>query len=36
VLRSQTMGIGSFTRHFDHLAEARGRLADKIVAEAAS
>ena len=34
-LRSQTMGIGSFTRHFDHLAEARGRLADKIMAEAA-
>jgi elongation factor G len=33
-LRSQTMGIGSYTRRFDHLAEARGRLAEKIAAEA--
>ncbi|MEI9987178.1 MAG: hypothetical protein WDN69_30930 [Aliidongia sp.] len=33
-LRSQTMGIGSYTRYFDHLAEARGRLAEKIAAEA--
>jgi elongation factor G len=33
-LRSQTMGIGSYVRHFDHLAEARGRIADKIAAGA--
>ena len=33
-LRSQTMGIGSFVRHFDHLAEARGRLAEKVAAAA--
>ena len=25
-LRSQTIGLGTFTRRFDHLAEARGRL----------
>ncbi len=29
-LRSQTMGLGSFRHHFDHLAEAHG----KVVAEA--
>ena len=23
-LRSQTMGLGSYTRAFDHLAESRG------------
>jgi len=33
-LRSQTMGIGSYVRRFDHLAEARGRLAEKAAAEA--
>ncbi|MGB8840771.1 MAG: elongation factor G [Aliidongia sp.] len=29
-LRSQTMGIGSYVRRFDHLAEARGKLAEKV------
>jgi elongation factor G len=24
-LRSQTLGLGTFRRRFDHLAEARGR-----------
>ncbi len=33
-LRSQTMGLGSYTHHFDHLAEARGRLAEKVTAAA--
>ena len=32
-LRSQTMGIGSYTHRFDHLAEARGRLVEKVAAE---
>ena len=27
-LRSQTMGLGSYQHSFDHLAEARGRIAD--------
>ncbi|MEA2754910.1 MAG: elongation factor [Aliidongia sp.] len=35
-LRSQTMGIGSYVRRFDHLAEARGKLAEKVAAEAGS
>jgi elongation factor G len=29
-LRSQTMGLGSFVCHFDHLAEARGRVAEQV------
>ena len=29
-LRSKTMGLGSYTHRFDHLAEARGRLAEKV------
>jgi elongation factor G len=33
-LRSQTMGLGTFRRHFDHLAEARGPLAEKVMHEA--
>lgn len=33
-LRSQTMGLGTFTKRFDHLAEASGRLAEKIVQSA--
>jgi elongation factor G len=31
-LRSVTMGLGSFRRHFDHLAEVRGRIAQASVA----
>ena len=30
-LRSLTLGVGSFTARFDHLAELTGRLADKVV-----
>ncbi|HYD30030.1 MAG TPA: elongation factor G, partial [Azospirillaceae bacterium] len=30
-LRSNTMGVGTFTWEFDHLAELTGRLADKAV-----
>jgi elongation factor G len=33
-LRSQTMGLGTFRRSFDHLAEAHGRLAARVAAEA--
>ena len=33
-LRSQTMGLGSYTRKFDHLAEARGRVAEKMAVAA--
>jgi elongation factor G len=29
-LRSDTMGLGSYERRFDHLAEARGHVADKL------
>ncbi len=29
-LRSDTMGLGSYRRHFDHLAEARGAVAEKL------
>ena len=29
-LRSASMGVGSYTHHFDHLAEARGRSAERI------
>jgi elongation factor G len=29
-LRSDTMGLGSYRRRFDHLAEARGHVADKL------
>ena len=35
-LRSQTMGLGTFRRRFDHLAEARGPLAERMVQEAAA
>jgi elongation factor G len=28
-LRSQTLGLGSFVRRFDHLAEVRGRHAER-------
>jgi elongation factor G len=28
-LRSQTMGLGSYRHHYDHLAEVRGRAAHK-------
>jgi elongation factor G len=31
-LRSLTMGLGSFVHRFDHLAEAPGRLAEKVAA----
>jgi elongation factor G len=31
-LRSLTMGVGTFTWHFDHLQELEGRDADKVVA----
>jgi elongation factor G len=31
-LRSLTLGVGNFARHFDHMQELTGRLADKIVA----
>ncbi len=34
-LRSQTMGLGTFTRSFDHLAEAHARLVERIQREAA-
>ncbi|HTW28840.1 MAG TPA: elongation factor G [Acetobacteraceae bacterium] len=34
-LRSQTMGLGSFTHSFDHLAEARGRVAEWAAQQAA-
>ncbi len=33
-LRSQTMGLGTFRRRFDHLAEARGPLAERVMHEA--
>ena len=35
-LRSQTMGLATYRRRFDHLAEAHGRLAEKVAREAAS
>lgn len=35
-LRSQTMGLGTYTRRFDHLAEAHTRLAERIAREAAA
>ena len=35
-LRSQTMGLGTFRRRFDHLAEARGPLAERVAHEAAA
>jgi len=35
-LRSQTMGLGSFTRSFDHLAEAHARLVERVQREAAA
>ncbi|MGH7122433.1 MAG: elongation factor G [Acetobacteraceae bacterium] len=35
-LRSQTMGLGTFTKSFDHLAEAHARLAERLAREAAS
>lgn len=31
-LRSLTLGVGSFTQHFDHLQELSGRLADDVIA----
>ncbi len=31
-LRSDTMGLGCYRCHFDHLAEARGKLAEKVAA----
>ncbi len=33
-LRSQTMGLGTFTKSFDHLAEAHTRLAERLAREA--
>jgi elongation factor G len=30
-LRSLTLGIGSFARQFDHMAELTGRTADKVI-----
>jgi elongation factor G len=33
-LRSQTMGLGTFTKAFDHLAEAHARLAERLAREA--
>jgi len=35
-LRSQTLGLGTYRRRFDHLAEARGRLAERAGHEAAA
>jgi elongation factor G len=35
-LRSQTMGLGTFRQRFDHLAEATGRLLERVTQEAAS
>jgi elongation factor G len=34
-LRSDTMGLGSYRKSFDHLAEARGKLAAKGTEKAA-
>jgi elongation factor G len=31
-LRSATSGVGTYTSHFDHLAELTGRLADQVLA----
>jgi elongation factor G len=31
-LRSVTAGVGSFSAHFDHLAELTGKPADAVVA----
>ena len=30
-LRSLTLGVGSFARQFDHMAELTGRTADKVI-----
>ena len=30
-LRSQTLGVGSYTAKFDHLQELTGRLADQVI-----
>jgi elongation factor G len=30
-LRSLTLGVGSFARRFDHMAELTGRIADKVI-----
>ena len=35
-LRSQTMGLGTFTKSFDHLSEAHARLAERLAREAAA
>ncbi len=35
-LRSQTMGLGTFLRSFDHLAEAHARLVERVQREAAA
>ncbi len=35
-LRSQTMGLGTFTKTFDHLSEAHTRLAERLAREAAA
>ena len=35
-LRSQTMGLATYRRRFDHLAEARGPLAERVAQEAAA
>ena len=35
-LRSQTMGLGTFTKSFDHLSEAHTRLAERLAREAAA
>jgi elongation factor G len=35
-LRSQTTGLGTFTHHFDHLAEAPAQLAERIAREVAA
>ena len=31
-LRSLTLGVGSFARQFDHMAELTGRPAEKVIA----
>jgi elongation factor G len=35
-LRSQTMGLGSYRHHYDHLAEVRGRAASSGAQKASS
>jgi len=33
-LRSQTLGLGTYVHRFDHLAEAHGRIAERVAQEA--